>query len=407
MRARYIARQPIFDRALKVVGYELLYRQQADGPANVQDGAAATFSVLYEAFVELGLDAAAQGVSAWVNVDTAALTGGAHLVTDPARVVLELLETAEVTPELIARLEGLRAEGYTLALDDFVVGSAHTALLDVVQVVKLELPAIAAGGLAAAVAAVRRPGLTVLVEKIETHAQHVEALAAGADLFQGYFFTRPQVLTMQSVTVGSPSVLAVLAQINRADVRMDELSDVVSSDVTLAQKILQAVNSGFAGMRQRVGSIHQAVVLLGLERLRNLVTLVVLAGATGKSTELGRQSLVRAEMMVALLQAEDPGASHGQCDEAFTVGLMSTLDAYTDTDLADVADRLSLTETVHDALVHRTGRLGELLEVVVAYEHETVPAGDDEHVAQAYVAALRAADVRWAALTGVAGTPTA
>ncbi|WP_448630745.1 EAL and HDOD domain-containing protein [Cellulomonas soli] len=398
MRARYIARQPIFDRGLKVVGYELLYRAQAQGPADVGDGTAATFSVLFEAFVELGLDATVQGVPAWVNVEPAALASGAHLVTDPARVVLELLETTACTPAVVAQVEELRAQGYTVALDDFVPDDPRTPLLDLVQVVKLELPAIPPGELAAQVAAVRRPGLTVLVEKIETQEQHVEALASGADLFQGYFFTRPQVLSMQSVTVGTPAVLAVLSQVGRSDVSMQELSDLVGSDVTLSQKVLQAVNSGFAGIRRRVDSIHQAVVLLGLERMRQLVTLVVLAGATGKPHELGRESLVRASMMVALLRADGRTPAREVRDAAFTVGLMSTLDAYTDTDIATVAERLSLTPMVRDAIVHHDGVLGGLLATVLAYEADELPDADAARAAAAYLEAVRDADARWAAL---------
>ncbi|GAA3801380.1 EAL and HDOD domain-containing protein [Cellulomonas soli] len=396
MRARYIARQPIFDRALAVVGYELLYRGERQGPANVVDGTAATFSVLYEAFIELGLDVTVHGLPAWVNVEPEALTGGAHLVTDPASVVLELLETTEVTPAVVAQVEDLRAQGYTIALDDFVPDDPRASLLDLVQIVKLELPAIAEGDLAAQVAAVRRPGLTVLVEKIETQEQHAEALAAGADLFQGYFFTRPQVLTMQAVTVGTASVLAVLSQVSRADVRLHELSELVSSDVTLSQKVLQAVNSGFAGVRRRVDSIHQAVVLLGLERMRQLVTLVVMAGATGKPHELGRVSLVRASMMVALLGARFPDAPRAQRDAAFTVGLMSTLDAYTDTDISEVAERLSLTEVALDALVHHEGVLGRLLDTVLGYEEDRLPDDEAECAAAAYLQAVRDADARWA-----------
>lgn len=398
MGARYIARQPIFDRALTVVGYELLYRPEALGPAVVVDGTVATFSVLFEAFVELGLDATVQGVPAWVNVEPEALSGGAHLVTHPGQVVLELLETTEVTPEVVAQVAELRDQGYTIALDDFVPDDPRTPLLDLVHVVKLELPSIEPDDLAAQVAAVRRPGMTVLVEKIETQEQHAAAVAAGADLFQGYFFTRPQVLSMESVTVGSPAVLAVLAKVGRSDVLLDELSELVSSDVTLSQKVLQAVNSGFAGMRRRVDSVHQAVVLLGIERMRQLVTLVVMAGAVGKPHELGRVSLVRAAMMVALLTRSRPRTTRAERDVAFTVGLMSTLDAYTDADMGAVAERLSLTDVVLDALVRHEGPLGALLAVVIGYEEDRLPDAVADDAAEAYLHAVREADARWAAL---------
>jgi EAL and modified HD-GYP domain-containing signal transduction protein len=203
---------------------------------------------------------------------------------------------------------------------------------------------------------------------------------------------------MESMAVGSPAVLAVLAKVARSDVLLDELSELVSSDVTLSHKVLQAVNSGFAGMRRRVDSVHQAVVLLGIERMRQLVTLVVMAGAVGKPHELGRVSLVRAAMMVALLTRSRPRSTRAERDVAFTVGLMSTLDAYTDADMGAVAERLSLTDVAFDALVRHEGPLGDLLATVIGYEEDRLAGAVVDDAAEAYLDAVREADARWAAL---------
>jgi len=403
MHARYIARQPIFDRSMTAVGYELLYRARATGPADVRDDEHATFSVLYEALVELGLDSAVQGARAWINVTPEVLEGGGHLIIDPRRVVLELLENVEPSPDLIELIRTLTAEGYTVALDDFVLGDGRDELLDHVTVVKLELPAIPPGELAAHIAAVRRPGMTVLVEKVETVEQYAEALAGGADLFQGFFFMRPQVLSTQSIPVGLQSVYAVLAQVNRPDLDIAKLSELVGTDVTLAQKVLQAVNSGFIALQHRVDSLHQAVVLLGGEGLRQLVTLLMLAEATGKPTELSRQALVRGEMAAELMALGHGTLARADREAAFTVGLMSTLDAFTNTPLDEIAARLSLTDHLYDALVHHRGPLGQALVTTLAYERDALnddADGDaDETVMRAYLAAVHRADLRWAAIS--------
>ena len=401
MALQYVARQPIFDRTLRVVGYELLYRTRPTGPATVtDDDDVATFSVLYEALVDLGLESTVQQARAWVNVSPALLEGGGHRLIGADRVVLELLEGAGPTPELADLLRTVRGEGYLVALDDFEVGDGRDVLLDLVDVVKLELPAIPAGRLSAHVAVVRRPGVAVLVEKIETVEQLTEAMAAGADLFQGFFFTRPQVLSTRSIPAGTLAVLAVLTRLHDPTAEPADLAALVGTDVTLAQKVLQSVNSGFAALQHRVGSLHQAVVLLGSERLRQLVTLLVLAGATGKPPELSRQALVRAEMTSALLAAQSDGApSRADHESAFTVGLMSTLDAFTDLPLAEVAARLSLDDRLYDALVHHAGPLGQALRTTLEYE----AAADDERddaVVEAYLTAVRHADERWDAIAG-------
>ena len=396
---RYVARQPIFDRSQKVVGYELLYRRAATGPAGVTDGDQATFSVLYDALLTFGLHSTLQQARGWVNVTPAVLENGGHRVVSPDRVVLEILEDAELTPELVALIAAVRCEGYTVALDDFVVGGQHEPLLDLVDIVKLELPAIPAGALAAHVAMVRRPGLVVLVEKIETAEQFHEAMAAGADLFQGYFFARPQVLATRSSTSGTHAVLAVLARLNDPSADVTELVALVGTDVALAQKVLQSVNSGFVSLHQRVDSLHQAVVLLGAERLRQLVTLVLLSGATGKAPELGRQALIRAEMASELVVGAYGGPPRrAERNAAFTVGLMSALDAFTDLPLPEIAARLSLTDGLYDALVHHTGPCGRALNATLAYETDTADEGHYEATVMAYLTAVRRADERWAAM---------
>lgn len=399
---RYVARQPIFDRSRNVVGYELLYRRAATGPADVIDDHQATFSVLFDALVTFGLNETLQQARGWVNVTPDVLEAGGHRLVNADRVVLEIHEDADPTPELIALIAAVRAEGFTVALDDFVLGGRHDVLLDLVDVVKLELPAIPRCELADHVAAVRREGLTVLVEKIETTEDLTEAMDAGADLFQGFFFARPQVLATPASASGTHAVLAVLARLNDPAADLAELATLVGTDVALAQKVLQSVNSGFVSLHQRVGSLHQAVVLLGAERLRQLVTLVVLAGATGKPPELSKQALIRGEMTSELVTGPN-GNAPGRVERegAFTVGLMSTLDAFTDLPLAEIASRLSLTDRVYDALVHHKGPCGLALATTLDYEADAGEADHDDTTVQAYLTAVRRADERWAAIAGL------
>jgi len=398
---RYVARHPIFDRSEAVVGYELLYRRHATGPAGVTDDDQATFSVLYDALVTFGLHSTVQQTRGWVNVTPEVLKRGGHLLVSPDRVVLEILEDADPTPELVNLLASVREEGYTVALDDFVLGGIHDCLLDLVDIVKLELPAIAPGGLAAVVAAVRRPGITVLVEKIETADELADAMAAGADLFQGFFFAKPQVMATHATPPSTHAVLAVLARLHDPEADLTELVTLVGTDIALAQKVLQSVNSGFVSLHQRVGSLHQAVVLLGAERLRQLVTLVMLAGAAGKPPELSRFALIRGEMTAELVVgANGKAPSRAERESAFTVGLMSTLDAFTDLPLAEIAARLSLTDRLYDGLVHHQGPCGRALAATLAYEADSAKEDVDDATVTAYLTAVRRADERWAAIAG-------
>jgi EAL and modified HD-GYP domain-containing signal transduction protein len=400
VEAHYLARQPIFDRSDVVVGYELLYRS-GDGHnrARVVDDVDATMDVIYRSVVELGLDTAVSAVPAWLNVTPELLRRQAHLVFTPGCVVLEVLESVMPDSDVLALLDEVAAQGYTIALDDFVVGRGRDELVSHADVVKLELPLIGIEDLAAQVAAVHRAGAVALVEKIETHEQHAGARAAGADLFQGYFFTKPQILATRSASPSTPALLALLAKVNDPEVDLDELARLVATDVALATKVIKSANSGFAGLRHRVDSVRQAVVLIGLQRMRQLVTLLVLGRATDKPAELFRQALVRAEMAAGLVDLGSEGA-RGPADRerAFTAGLLSTVDAFTDLPLPDVVQRLGLGDELRHALIDREGTLGRVLATTLAYEDDDVAGHDPASISDVYTAAVRRSEERWGEL---------
>lgn len=173
----------------------------------------------------------------------------------------------------------------------------------------------------------------------------------------------------------------------------------MATDVALATKVIQSANSGFAGLRHRVDSVRQAVVLIGLNRMRQLVTLLVLARATDKPAELFRQALVRAEMAAGLVDLGWEGAQ-GPADRelAFTAGLLSTVDAFTDLPLPDVVQRLGLGDELRHALVDREGTLGRVLATTLAYEEDTSSGPGRASIIDVYAAAVRRADERWGEL---------
>ena len=400
MEAHYLARHPIFDRVDVVVGYELLYRSgNGHNRACVVDDVEATMDVIYRSVVELGLDTAVNAVPAWLNVTPEVLRRQAHQVFTPDSVVLEILESVMPDPDVLALLDEIAAQGYTIALDDFTVGSGRDELVPHARVVKLELPAIAPEDLQDQVAAVHAKGAMALVEKIETHEQHARARDAGADLFQGYFFTKPQILATRSASPSTPALLALLAKVNDPEVDIDELSRLVATDVALASKVIHSANSGFAGLRHRVDSVRQAVMLIGLYRMRQLVTLLVLGRATNKPAELFRQALIRAEMAAGLVDLGFEGV-HGAVnrESAFTAGLLSTVDAFTDLPLPDVVQYLGLGDELRHALVDREGALGRVLATTLAYEDDDLDGHDSSSISEVYAAAVRRADERWAEL---------
>ena len=118
--ALYIARQPILDDHGGVFGYELLYRAAPGDVSCSLESNLASARVLTGAVFDVGLDTLTGGRPAFLNVTASLVIDQIDALVPPGNVVLELLETIDVSPELITACRRLRARGYQLALDDFV-----------------------------------------------------------------------------------------------------------------------------------------------------------------------------------------------------------------------------------------------------------------------------------------------
>lgn len=360
----FVARQPIFNRDLRVAGYELLFRGGHAMKALVADSEGATASVVLNSFTEIGLERIVGAKAAWVNVSREFVLGGLAATLPPAAVGLEILEDELLDERFVHALIDLKRQGYRLALDDFEYTVSAERLLTLVDVVKLDVLALGRDGMAREVARLKPYGVTILAEKVETHEDHAYCAALGCDLFQGFFFCRPELLHNRGIVANRASLLRVLAALQDPGVQLSQLERMIGRDVGLSFRLLRYINSAFFGLRFEISSIRQALALLGVENLRRWATLTVLASVDGKPPELTVTALARArfcERAGARLPGPRPG-------ELFTLGLFSVIDALMDAPIEDVVALIPFPADMRDALIERKGEKGALLECVTALE---------------------------------------
>ena len=360
----FVARQPIFDRNLHVAGYELLFRGGDATSALVADPEGATASVVLNSFTEIGLERLVGAKPAWVNVSREFVLSGLASSMPPAVVGLEILEDELLDERFVLALIELKRQGYRLALDDFEYSVSAERLLTLVDLVKLDLIALGREGMAREVARLKPYGMTVLAEKVESHEEHAYCAALGCDLFQGFFFCRPELLHRRGIIANRASMLQVVAALQDPTVQLGQLERMIGRDVGLSFRLLRYINSAFFGLRFEISSIGQALALLGVENLRRWSTLTVLASIDGKPPELTVTALVRAhfcEQAGEQLAGPRPG-------ELFTLGLFSVIDALMDAPIDEVVGMIPFPSDMRDALIHRKGEKGKLLDCVTALE---------------------------------------
>jgi EAL and modified HD-GYP domain-containing signal transduction protein len=357
----FVARQPIFNRDLEVVGYELLFRSREAQAIPSPEGA--TASVVLNAFTEIGLGRIVGDRTAWINVSRDFILSGLTETLPAGRVRLELLEDQLLDDQLIEALNDLSTGGYRIALDDFEYSEAAEPLMELVDVIKLDVQALGRDGMTDHVTRLKRHGVKLLAEKVETQEDYAFCTDLGCELFQGYFFCRPELLRDREIVASRLSLLEVIAALQDPGVDLAQLERLIARDVSLSFRLLRYINSAFFGLRMEVSSIGQALALLGVQNLRRWATLSVFASIDDKPPELTVTALIRGRFCE--LAGEHLSAIQG---ELFTLGMFSVIDALMDTPIEEVLASIPFPGDMRRALIAHGGAKGALLDCVQALE---------------------------------------
>ena len=368
----YIARQPIVDAKMDLVGFELLFRSTADNVAVVDDSVFATSTVVANSFAEIGLAQVVGPVDGYLNVDTEFLYSDLIDALPPNRIVLELYEQRIVDEATIARCHELRKRGYRIALDDFVGNFDELdKLLPSVDLVKIDFQRIDPLLVPMIVKMLRRFEVKLIAEKIETPAQFQQAKSLGIDLFQGYHFAHPQVLSARRAKPAKFALLRLLAlAMDDADVR--EIENEFKRHPNLSVNLLRLVNSAAMGRAQSVTSLRHALVLLGRRQLRVWLQLLLYTAERGErslASPLLQLAAVRGKLM-ELLATRQPGPESVLKELAFITGILSLMDVLLEIPHAEILRELNLPVPVEAALLQREGEIGELLNLAEGLERE-------------------------------------
>jgi EAL and modified HD-GYP domain-containing signal transduction protein len=375
-----VARQPILDVRQRLKGYELLHR----GGATY--GEKATAQVLLATFGELGLRTLVGSRPAFINVTRRFLLDVDPLPLLPDEVVLELLEDQALDDELFGRLVELDAAGFRIALDDFSYNPKADDVLALASIVKVDLLAGGPDHAARQADLLQHFDVTLLAEKVEDEAMFHRCCDLGYELFQGYFFCKPELVSGREIPSASASALQDIGVLSRIGATFEEVEAVVTRDPGLTMRLLRLLNSAAYPLRRRITSVHEAVTLLGVRTVRQWAMLLVLGGIESSCDELVPTALSRARTLACL------AAGRGSdTDLAFSVGLLSVADALLGVPMAEALVDLPLADPVVDALLDGKGAEGMALTAVLDLERGLAPLGASEGppgLSEAYTEAL-------------------
>jgi EAL and modified HD-GYP domain-containing signal transduction protein len=364
----YIGRQPILDRRSNLVAFELLFRASGEKDAHVTDDVIATATVISNVFGSLDIDEVLGKYKGFLNLDAFLLKSDTIELLPRDRVVFELLETIHIDPSIVARCKELKGLGFTLALDDFLTfRDEFIPALEVVDIVKVDIMPLSRAEIKATVSQLKKWPVKLLAEKVDSPELFQYCLDLGFDLFQGYHFAKPVIVTGKQF---SPSELALMRLLNLllADASNSKIEELFKSQPELIMKLMRLINSVGSGLTRKIASIHDAIIALGRDQLMRWLKLLLYSQTShGKSPEPLLQMATKRARLMELLAAHSVNEIE---DEAFMTGILSLLDALFNMPLSEIISTLGVGESVEAALLHAEGELGELLKLSELFERD-------------------------------------
>jgi c-di-GMP-related signal transduction protein len=359
---RFVARQPILDRAQKVFGYELLFRNGVENYFNCDDPDRAARSTL-DSSLMLGLNTLCHDSRAFVNCTREVLLKDLVTLLPPAQTVVEVLETVEPEDRVVAACKRLKEAGYMIALDDFAPNDPRSVLSEYADMIKID---IRATKLEERVAMLRKFGTAkckMLAEKLETPHEFQQAKNMGFSYFQGYFFCKPEVVSGREVPASRMHYLRLLEMVSRSEIEMRDLEKLLKQEAAICYRLLRYLNSPVFGLKLEVKSVRHAMAILGERELRRWIRLIVTVGAAEQScSELVLMGMTRARFCELL---SDKVKS---TTDLFLMGLLSVMDAILEVDMSTVLAKLPVDHDIKAALLGQASGLRPLYQLMLAHE---------------------------------------
>lgn len=361
----YIARQPIFDKNMQVLGYELLYRQSMHNFFPGLDDNQATGELIYNTFLVMDLQELTDGGLAFINFSKELLESEVPFLLPPKNVVVEVLERDQATQSTIDACRRLRKAGYTLALDDFVLDEQNSPLIGMADIIKVEYPSVSHSAQRALIQKYG-PGIKFLAEKIETREEYQTAVELGYDYFQGYFFSKPTVIGSREVQSLDANVVRILNELSLSEPNYGVIRHLIESDLGLSYKLLKLANSIRYEAKNRISTIAQALAYIGTRELRQWAAIMALKRAENiENSELIKLSLVRGKLMELMAKKL---LSNQSSEDFFLTGSFSFIDVLLESPMEDILKGLPLAQEVKQALMGEDNLYYKFLDCVTACE---------------------------------------
>jgi c-di-GMP-related signal transduction protein len=363
----FVARQPVFTAKKKIFGYELLFRLGLENSFPDINGDIATSKLLANTFFSFELNEILAGKPGLINFTRKLILQKIPLFFPKEHIIIEVLENIEPEPEVIKSLKEIKNKGFRIALDDFVYDPKFEPMIPYCSIIKFDIIATPLETLGPVLKTIKlNHDISLLAEKVETYQEFEKAREMGFHLFQGYFFSKPEIISKKDMSSAQITKLKLVNEIGRPLLDLDIIEGLIKKDISVSFKLLKFINSAYFKRLTPINTIKNAMTFLGTDELKKFIHVVVVSDLSeNKPNELIRSSVIQArmcELCGSMLK------THFTTDELFSIGLFSYLDAILDKPMEEILFNISFSDKIKTALLGKDKQYNQINTLVTSFE---------------------------------------
>ncbi|MRR36946.1 HDOD domain-containing protein, partial [bacterium] len=306
------------------------------------------------------------GSRSFINFTKQLIDRKVPLIFPPEVTTIEILENITPDAQFTENCRELSKAGFQLALDDFEYDEALNEIIALADIIKIDFLSTSPDRIKNYVNTFMNRNCAFLAEKVETNEQFRMACDMGFSYFQGYFFSKPEVMDQTEIPTLKMNLLQIMSASTSDKFNVDELDKLIERDLGISYKLLRYLNSPFFRRNNEITYIKHAIMLLGEKGVKGFLSVIIMAEMSqDKPDELLRSSVMRARL------CENLGRMDGKRidpSELFTLGLFSLIDAILDSPMERVLQKLPLAQEIKNALLNENNRISDYLRLVEQYE---------------------------------------
>lgn len=361
-----MVRQPILSSEKELLGYELRYQDNGSSLYNQADTRAA--NVIEDFLMQFNSDRLLDGATAFLTFTPNLLMKNIPKMFQPEKLIIQIEDNSTVHPLAQKIIYRYKKQGYRIAIKGFEFSSRYFSLLDVIDIIKIDMSQPQTS-LASVIQIGQSFHKEIIAYNVNSEDAYEKAKEMGCKYFQGSAVAQALSSKVQHMDHLQSNFFQLVIAITKDEPDVDEISEIISRDVTLAFSLIKLVNSAYFALRNRAKSVKQALVVLGLGQLKQWVYLLSFKNNEGGelSSELIKTSFLRASFCQELSQyATNFPLSKS---EAYLMGMFSTLGLLMEVPLEAALSELPVADEIKDALIAGEGLAGALYRLVVSYEN--------------------------------------